>query len=439
MEPLSVVDRFNAWLRESVIVKLMSIGFLVIILLIPTAWIVSIMEERQGRADSVIEEVSGKWSGSQTVAGPVLVIPYMKKEKIVFSQGEVQTRDVKEYAFFLPETLVINGNLNPEVLHRGIFDVAVYQSTLSVDAVFARPDFSTLGETPERILWQEAKITAGISDLRGIVETPTLTLGGKDLVVEPTNDVRFSYERRKYAGDENSPLITAGVEAPLGWTSESDFKEQASMKLSLKGSSVIRFLPLGKTTDLSLQGPWNSPSFEGEFLPTTRTISNDGFEATWKILHFNRPFAQVWSGKDKALDNYDLATRLIVPADQYQKSIRTAKYGILLILLSFMSLFLVEIVKKIQIHPFQYILIGAALIIYYTLLLSLSEHIGYNIAYLVSTAATVALVSLYSTTFMAERSLVFLFTGLITFFYGFIFVIIQAQDFSLLIGSLGLF
>ena len=211
------------------------------------------------------------------------------------------------------------------------------------------------------------------------------------------------------------------------------------MKLSLKGSSVIRFLPLGKTTDLSLLGPWSSPSFEGEFLPTTRTITNDGFEATWKILHFNRPFAQVWSGKDKTLEKYDLATRLIVPADQYQKSIRTAKYGILLILLSFTALFLVEIVKGIRIHPFQYILIGAALIIYYSLLLAMSEHIGYNMAYLVSTAATVALVSLYSTTFMAQRSLVFLFTGLITFFYGFIFVIIQAQDFSLLIGSLGLF
>ncbi len=397
------------------------------------------MEERQSRADSVIEEVSNKWSGSQTVAGPVLVIPYMQKEKIVVSKGETQTRDVKEFAFFLPETHAIKGSLSPEVLHRGIFDVAVYESSLAIDASFAAPDFESLGGKPETILWQEARIATGISDLRGIIETPTLTIGSKDLAVEPTNDVHFVYELRKVAGEEGSRLITEGVEAPLGWTSESDFKNQVGMKLSLKGSSVIRFMPLGKTTDLSLQGPWNSPSFEGEFLPTTRTITNDGFEATWKVLHFNRPFAQVWSGKDKTLDNYDLATRLIVPADQYHKSIRTAKYGILLILLSFMALFLVEIVKKIQIHPFQYILIGAAMIIYYTLLLSLSEHVGYNLAYLIATVATVALVSLYSTTFMAQRSLVFLFTGLITFFYGFIFVIIQAQDLSLLIGSLGLF
>lgn len=439
METITLIDRFNAWLRESVIVKLISIGFLVLLLLIPTAWITSIMEERQSRADSVIEEVSGRWSGSQTIAGPVLVVPYMKKEKIEFSQGEIQMRDVKEFAFFLPESLIIKGNLNPEVLHRGIFDVAVYQSTLSIDAVFPRPDFGSLEEKPDRILWNEAKIAAGISDLRGIVETPTLMLGGKDLVVEPTNDVRFRYDRRRNAGDDNSPWITAGVETLLGWATETDFKEQVSMKLSLKGSSIIRFLPLGKTTDLSLQGPWSSPSFEGEFLPTTRTITNEGFEATWKILHFNRPFAQAWSGKDVTLNRYDLATRLIVPADQYQKSIRTAKYGILLILLTFTALFLVEIVRKIRIHPFQYILIGAALIIYYSLLLSLSEHMGYNLAYLAATVATVALVSLYSSTFMAKQSLVFLFTGLISFFYGFIFVIIQAQDFSLLIGSLGLF
>jgi inner membrane protein len=139
------------------------------------------------------------------------------------------------------------------------------------------------------------------------------------------------------------------------------------------------------------------------------------------------------------LSGSEFGVRLLIPADQYQKSIRTAKYGALIIILAFTALFLVEITTKIRIHPFQYILIGVALIIYYTLLLSLSEQVGYNIAYGISSVATIFLVSFYASSFLKKKSILFLFTTLMTFFYAFIFVIIQAQDYSLLIGSIGLF
>ncbi len=439
METVSVVDRFNNWLRDSVMVKLVSIGILVILLLIPSAWIQNIMEERQHRADEVMDEVSSKWSGSQTLAGPVLVIPYRKIERTESRQGETQTREVTDYAFFLPASLKINGDLNPQVLHRGIFDIAVYESTLTIEAVFNAPDFASLGIAPESVLWPDARMAAGISDLRGISDTPKFQSGAKALDVEPSNDIGYNYHGLKQTADGTSVLLATGVQAPLKWQTAADFQGAATIRLSLKGSDVLRFLPFGKFTELSLRGPWPDPSFEGEFLPTTRKISKEDFEATWKVLHFNRPYPQQWLEKDRTLETYDMSTRLIIPADQYQKSIRTAKYGILLILLSFTALLLVEIIRKIRIHPFQYILIGVALIIYYTLLLSLSEHVGYNLAYLVATLATVVLVSLYSRSFLREIQLQALFAGLITFFYVFVFVIIQAQDFSLLIGSVGLF
>ncbi len=431
METLTLIDRFNLWLKESITIKLLSIGLLVVILLIPTAWIMNIMEERQARAGEVVTEVAGKWSGAQTIAGPVLIIPYQKTERVGVGK-DAELRTIVENAYFLPASLTINGMITPQVLHRGIFDVAVYESKLSIAAGFAPPDFGVLGIDPQSVLWDQAKIRAGISDLRGIVETPVVKAGDKAISVEPTSNLGYNFQ---WGGDR----LSSGVEGSFPMTSAADVPQALSISLALKGSSVISFLPVGRTTEVSLKGQWPDPSFDGEFLPNSRLISEKEFEAAWKVLHFNRPFAQQWVGDGLNFEKYDIATRLIIPADQYQKSIRTVKYAILLIVLGFTALLLVEISKKIRIHPFQYILIGAALIVYYTLLISLSEHLGYDMAYLIATIATVTLVTLYSRTFLKEGKVLMLFSGLLAFFYLFIFVLIQAQDFSLLLGSVGLF
>src|SRR5690606_348044 len=192
-------------------------------------------------------------------------------------------------------------------------------------------------------------------------------------------------------------------------------------------------------TTVKLNGAWGNPSFDGKFLPETRTVTESDFSAQWNILHYNRPFPQQWTGNQNILEGSEFGVNLLVPVDQYQKTMRTSKYAILIILFTFVSLFMVEIIRKIRIHPFQYALIGAALIIYYTLLLSISEHLGFNVAYWIATPATVMLVSCYARTFLHEASHTILFSLLLTVFYAFIFVIILPQDVSLLIGSIGLF
>jgi inner membrane protein len=238
----------------------------------------------------------------------------------------------------------------------------------------------------------------------------------------------------------NSPdALDNGISAKLGWQNAESFSGNVAVTLNLKGSRRLDFIPTGKTTAVKLTGTWNNPSFDGEFLPDNREVTENGFTASWKILHFNRPFAQQWTQQDQELSGADFGVKLLIPVDQYQKSIRTAKYGILIILLTFMALFLVEITQKVRIHPFQYILIGAALIIYYTLLLSFSEHVGYNLAYIISSLATVGLITAYSTTFFTQPRLVALFSALLMLFYVFIYVIILQQDYSLLLGSVGLF
>jgi len=446
----NLFERFNQWTTESIMVKLFSIGFLILILLIPTSWIEKLIQERQGRADEVIKEVSDKWSGNQTLSGPVLMIPFTKIEKIKRLSDGKQIEEVTESihrAYFLPEDYEVKSKVAPEVLHRGIFDVAVYEAEVIMQAAFALPDFAGWNIPDEQVHWKEAVLLNGITDLRGISENPVIQLGGNKLLSEPSSDIGLMinqpiYSQPEFNGDVvKSELnnLKSGIVAPLGWLSRPELPLDFSIQLSLKGSESLYFIPTGKGTKVSTAGPWTSPSFEGKLLPEDRMVDDQGFSATWKVLSFNRPFAQKWTNNDQSLSGSEFGVRLLIPVDQYQKSMRTAKYGELIIILAFTVLFLVEITSKIRIHPFQYILIGVALIIYYTLLLSLSEQVGYNVAYLLSSLATILLVSLYASSFLRKRSIVILFSALMTFFYGFIFIIIQAQDFSLLIGSIGLF
>ncbi|HEY0741138.1 MAG TPA: cell envelope integrity protein CreD [Chryseosolibacter sp.] len=444
----NILERFNNWIQESIMVKLFSIGFLILILLIPTAWIEDLIYERQQRADEVIDEVADKWSGSQKISGPVLVIPFKTEEVIDRGKEGKEIREKIAEAFFLPENLDISGDVRPEILHRGIFDAVVYQSSLKINATFAKPDLKSLPVPDYNVRWQDAYMVFGLTDLRGISDNPMFLSGNNELTAEPSNNIgvmtrKESAEARDTYSYDSRPttptLSSKGIVTKLNWQGPESFESNLSVKLNLKGSRRLDFVPAGKTTSVKLTGTWNNPSFDGEFLPASREVTENGFTASWKVLHFNRPFSQQWTGGNQELSGADFGVKLLIPVDQYQKSIRTSKYGVLIILLTFMALFLVEITQKIRIHPFQYILIGAALIIYYTLLLSFSEHIGYNIAYIIASLATVTLIGLYSTTFFTSSKLSILFTILLVIFYAFIYIIILQQDFSLLLGSIGLF
>jgi inner membrane protein len=452
MEPntttsMTLIERFNAWLQESIMIKLLSIGFLILILLIPTSWMQELIRERQQRADEVMNEVASKWSASQTVSGPVLVIPFKKHEVIDRGKDGVEIREHVERAYFLPQDLNVKGDVKPTRLNRGIFDAVVYSSQLSLRSEFAVPDFKSLNIDERDIMWADAFLTFGISDLRGISDNPVFKAGDAVLTAEPSSNLGISTARPSDNNGDyytetstgSSNFTSSGIVARLNWTNKESFTKNVSIDLPLKGSKSLNFIPAGKTTNVTLTGGWADPSFDGEFLPEKRELTKDGFTATWKVLHFNRPFAQQWVESNQHLSGSEFGVKLLIPVDQYQKSMRTAKYGALIILLTFIALFLVEITQKIRIHPFQYILIGAALTIYYTLLISISEHLGYNFAYLISSAATVLLIALYSSTFLRTSKLVLIFATLLVGFYSFIFVIIQEQDYSLLIGSLGLF
>src|SRR5579859_7311564 len=332
---LNIFERLNQWIQESITVKLMSIGLLVLILLIPSSWIQDVMQERQSRAEGVMQEVSDKWSGSQTLSGPILVIPYKVRKKFDRGKDGIEIQEQTEKLYVLPETLSVSGEVNPTVLHRGIFDAAVYTSSLTMNANFGKPDFSLTQIPSDMVQWKDAVMIFSITDLRGISENPIFKVGETIKATEPSSNLgvsvrKFSREifhQAQPGESEGSDFSSNGILAKLGWLSEQDFVGPVAIKIKLKGSHRLSFNPTGKTTTVALKGPWANPSFDGEFLAEYREITEETFSANWRILHLNRPFSQQWTESGMKLSGSEFGLKLIVPVDQYQKSMRTSKYS----------------------------------------------------------------------------------------------------------------
>jgi inner membrane protein len=213
-----------------------------------------------------------------------------------------------------------------------------------------------------------------------------------------------------------------------------------SFDLKLRGSQNLSFVPLGRTTEVSIQSPWESPSFTGNFLPDWREINQDGFRARWKIFELNRNLPQSWIDTDLSAKMNDSAFGfdLLLPLDDYQKSMRSAKYAGMTIALTFLVFFLVEVLNKRKIHPFQYILVGLALCIFYVLLVSISEHSNFNFAYIISALGTISMISLYSLSVFKKRKLSIVLLVTLFGIYCFLYVTLQLSDYALLMGSFGL-
>ena len=430
-EQKSAVRGTMDWLKESITVKLFFIGFLILVLLIPTSLIDSLIRERALRQDDMVRSIADTWSGSQMIQGPVLVVPYRKTVKFIGSDKREGTRDVIENLYILPETLKIKADVKPERLHRGMFEAVVYNSSVKITGNFGKAELNSLSLMPEQLMLDKAWLEFSISDLKGLKNNPTVNAAGKQLIAEPSFNPH--------------PLFNGGLQANIDLTGVPNGAFSFDYTLDLKGSQELHFLHLGKTTDVEVAGNWASPSFDGRYLPDTRQVDTSGFKARWRMLYYNRPYPQQWVVDNTLLveetkqEDASFGVKLRLPVDQYQKITRTSKYAILIVLLTFVSLFLTEVIRKQRVHPFNYILIGAAMIIYYTLLLSFSEQVGYNLAYLIASASTIALVSVFISSLLKNKGAAALFSLILTVIYLFIFVIIQLEDLALMIGSIALF
>ena len=406
-------------LKTSVLVRMILTAVLTLLLLIPTFIVESVIHERSSRRDSAIQEVSEKWGLPQTITGPILTIPlkhYSKDEK----GNEIVLID---HLHILPDSLLVNGRLTTETRARGIYEAILYNGRFGVTGEFnitGIPLLSREGYTP---IWKDAGITIGISDLRGI----------KEDVVLHSNEKSFPAS----AGVRWTDVVSSGITF-LPSVDPKTTVMPFTFALNLNGSSEIQFCPLGRRTDVNVDASWPSPSFIGAFLPDSREMNENGFSGQWKVLELNRNFPQYWIGKSHSVAESAFGVRLLRTVDEYQKTIRTAKYAILIIALTFLAFFLSEVLAREVLHPIHYTLVGLSLVLFYLLVLALSEHVGFDLAYFISAAATVLMIGLYTLAIAARKRTSLIVSSVLLLLYVFLYIVLQNEDYALLIGSIGL-
>lgn len=450
VEKRSLIERFGTSL------KAIAVGILILLLLIPLEMAKSLIRERQGTKQEAVADITSKWGGEQTITGPCLVIPYL--ETVIEEKKQVE---VKRNLLLLPETLNVAGNVSVEKRKRGIYDASVYGSDLTLSGEFDMAVLKKSGVKPEQIRWNEIQAIISLSDLKGIKEKVELQIDGEKVDFEPglqvdnlavgygTEGVTVSDKAlvsAVYGGGSSYELFTVGLNAKLDSSkihTVADGKHTFDVSLKMNASQGLYVIPVGKTTTLRMQSDWGTPSFGGDFLPEDRNVTGEGFTADWKVLDLNRSYGQVIRADNNNAINQMASSRFgvrfIQAVDQYQQNMRSVKYAILIVLLTFVAVFFIELIKKKQVNPFQYLLVGLALVLFYTLLLSMSEVWGFNMAYIVAALMTTVLIALHMASIFKNRKQGFLIGALLSFLYMFIFILIQMESYALLVGSLGLF
>ena len=401
---------------DRILLKLILIGLLSVLLLIPQQLILHMVSERNATSREAEEEVEQMWSASQRVIGPVVRIPGKKNFKQVY---------------LLPEELRVKGDVRTENRHRGNFDVTVYTADLTLDGSLQMPNLSDYVDSIYDL--SKAEVLLSLSDFRGLSENVVLRLNGKD------------YPMRSDKDEELGSVLCCRI--PVEELQDSA-SASYSVRLPLKGSESLMFLPVGNSTSVELTSNCATPSFQGNFLPDERTVADSGFTATWKVLALNRDFGQSvtrWCeygnevSHSVSMHDNEFGVMMKVPVLQYQQTTRTVKYAYLFIFLTFATVFFVEYRRQTPIHPVQYLLIGTALLVFYALLLSFCEHIPFFWSYVIAMLMTVTLITGYLAGILKIRKTALMVGVLLLALYIFLYILLQMETYALLFGSLGIF
>ncbi len=402
------------------LLKAIITGVLILAMLIPTYFVQNIVSEREQRQQQVVKEVSNKWAAPQTITAPYISIPYTVQETNEEKKEVLLTKNL----LLLPDNLIVTGTITAEERPRSIYKVLLYKSQINAtgNLFFKIPK----DINPATLQLEEAKICMGISDFKGIEEKVALTFNTINYELSP--------------GLPTNKIDEVGLSSPIALTLKDVDKSLAfEMPLKIKGSGQLHFAPMAGNSSFTISSTWGNPSFDGNNLPSERKVDANGFTAKWNFNKANLPFSTVV--KDFNYDKNTLAfgVSMLQPADQYAKTMRSVKYAILFIGLTFALFFIIELMQKKPVHPVQYVLVGLALVIFYTLLLSISEFVLFDFAYAIAATATILLITMYAKGHFKKSSTAAIFASVLIGLYGFIFILIRLEDTALLVGSIGLF
>lgn len=402
--------------------KVLGVGLLALLMLFPLWKVQSLVEERQGMRQAAIDQISQGWGGEQVLGGLVLAVP--SHQAVTLSNGE--THDAGDITYVLPDTLSVDAGMTVDKRRYGIYDAPVFASTVQLDGRFTAEDIAQARQM-DGSRWDNsnAELRLAVGDLRGLQEITELRINGKAQ--------RFQSSAASFGG-------SSMVVVPIDLASLGDQPVAFSVKLRLAGTQSLQWLPLARSTDVKLHAPWPDPSFIGAALPVERTVKADGFSARWHMLDLNRKFGQSWHASDgrvdAAVNDAAFGVALFQPVDVYQRNVRAGKYGLLFVTLTFVAFFLFEVLKRLRVHPVQYLLVGAALASFYVLLLALSEQIGFGPAYAVAAASVIVIIGGYAGAVLGARRAGMLLGGALALVYAMLYVVLAAEAYALLIGAI---
>ncbi|APG64539.1 cell envelope integrity protein CreD [Tenacibaculum todarodis] len=436
MEQQQQPNKFVKWIKNSSAARMIMIGFLSLILMIPLMYIEGLIHERSYRQKSVVNEIGKQWGNEVVVYGPILKVPYKVFTETIITDKKtkkVTTETIEriKYGYFFPNKLDINSAINPEEKKRGIYTTAVFNSKIDINGSFDSIDFSKLEIKQENILWNKSKVLLKTTNVKGVNSVLSININDKKLGLSSANSNRHQ---------DNGYYTLETDKFSLNELQKNTKSLKFRLDFDVRGSKEVRFIPIGKETTAQITSSWKTAKFMGEFLPfNPDKINDNGFDAKWKILDVNRPFSQQHFNGLPHLNEFDFGVNFKIPVDEYQKSERSAKYGFLVIVLTFLVFFLIQTISKINMHPFQYLMIGLALLMFYTLLVSISEHSNFLKAYAIASISVISLITIYAKNILKSIKFMLLIGVSLTVLYAFIFIIIQLESYALLVGSVGLF
>lgn len=404
--------------------RVLFIGLIILLLEIPAAMVRDVIRERARYLESAATEISTLWGGSQTFYGPTIVARY--RCAVPAYPGGKASQYVERSVEFLPDELLIEGRTATELLHRGIYEFPVYRSHLAVRGRASAPDLAALGIDPERAELVDMSLVLHLPDRRSLQQLSPLTWQDESFDFEPG-----------LASDGSA----GGLRVPLALLDSGEQAEFA-FDVDLNGSKSLYFMPLGGTTEVHLTSDWPEPSFAGMWLPTEREVGAEGFTATWRVPHLAREIPAAWfmdQPPDAQFQTSAFGVELIKSVNAYRMAERSVKYSTLFVLLTFTALWLVDVLTKVAIHPLQYLLVGAAMTVFYLLELSLAEHIGFGAAYALAVAMIVSTIVLYCIPVLRGLGRSAIISLLLATLYGYLYIVLMNQDHALLAGTALLF
>lgn len=403
------------------LLKCSIILLIILLLLIPLSFIKSLIAERAERQQEVIGEVSSKWGGEQLLTGPVLELPVSYTTRMKDGSEAIY----KDLIYVLPSRLKLDGTIIPQERHRSLYKVNLYNARAKLTGDFRDIDWSQVNVDLSRVNWKDARLILGLSDPAGLTQ--------EIFYKTPGSSRLFS------AFQESGGMLHEGL--VLKNLSQDIFTQPFEIALDFNGNSSLRMAPMANESEVRWTSSYPHPSYTGKFLPRKDSSREQtkGFDATWKTITAHRPFPQVWINKKTDLHENAYGVNLVEPTNHYAQTERVVKYALLFIGLTFGVFFLIETLQKLQLHPLQYILVGLAMVIFYTLLLSFSEYMGFRWAYLIAAMAIILLVSGYIKAIFKKLKIVSGFTAGLLVLYGYVYFLIQLEDMALIFGSVALF